>query len=219
VSAVHAGIAPFQVSKGVLPHAAVLHQPAAERLQGGQVVVRGLDAGALAEAVLKGLDGGTGEAPLFPLSRGSKPVATDGSADRKGLDAQERGNFSRGELLLSGRQLGAGPGPLAQAGKPVDGAGSGQVGEGAEIATGNERLETGGDQLDVVRGVFAGGQFTAIVFQVLFEGPLVVGLEGVPQAGLLLPGIHPGRPRPGVHPAQARRHQLRRLSVRPGLGV
>jgi hypothetical protein len=51
----------------------------------GEVLIRRLDAGAAAEAVVQVLNGRAGEAPGFAVAQGGQAVAPDGAADGGGL--------------------------------------------------------------------------------------------------------------------------------------
>ncbi|HTU19238.1 MAG TPA: hypothetical protein VMG10_14350 [Gemmataceae bacterium] len=118
VPAVQPVVACFQVRQGIGGGAMVLHQPTGERFDVREVLVRRLHAHAATETILQRLHRGAGEPPGLALSLGGEPMTADGGPHGRGLDAEQRGGFSRREPFLSRRQRRGGP-VAAQLGEVV----------------------------------------------------------------------------------------------------
>src|SRR5262249_57811658 len=90
VPAVGLDLGGVEVGDGVVSHAAVLDQPAAETLEMREVVVRCLHAPPLRLTVLQELDGGARVEATPLLGNQFQPVPASGFAKRGERDAQKR---------------------------------------------------------------------------------------------------------------------------------
>ncbi|HLN29674.1 MAG TPA: hypothetical protein VK395_18150 [Gemmataceae bacterium] len=98
---VQANVSPRQMSQGVVAHPPVLHQPAAELLDGGQVKIAGLNARAPAEAVLQGFDGAPWVTASPAHSRCFQVMPTNQRGHRCWLDMQDDSGLSQCVHLLA----------------------------------------------------------------------------------------------------------------------
>ncbi|HEY7157896.1 MAG TPA: hypothetical protein VH575_28320 [Gemmataceae bacterium] len=172
----------FQVRQGIVGRAMVLDQPATERLDVRQVLIRCLDARPASKTLLQRLDGRAREAPGLAGAGGVEAVAFHGGADGGGLDAKKGAGLSRREPFLAGVRLGRRP-VAAQLGEKVHDARRRHVGQEHEPATVDQRGQPRADDGDVPGIIAPRPQVAEIVGQVFTQRPLAVRLEGIDNAG------------------------------------